>query len=335
LRPGALVELREVSIVNEVSVMNERGTILIVDDERVVFESLELFLEDKHDLIYADSGSSGLLMARTERVDLILLDIGMPDINGYELCRMLKSDPETEDIPVIFLTAFSSSNDEAVGLEAGAVDYIAKPINPPIVRARVKSQMTLKLQRDYLELLVRQDSLTSLVNRRGFDELFSREWRRAARARKPLSLIMMDIDSFKLYNDHYGHVAGDHCLQQISAGLGEVLHRGGDYLVRYGGEEFVAVLADTPFEFVGLMAERLRAAVEAMQIPHACSIVKNVVTISVGAATIVPIHSDSPSTLLMEADRMLYEVKKAGRNATLAADMGGPEEVPPLAAAAT
>ena len=316
----------------EINGLRERGTILIVDDERVVFETLELFLEDKHDLLYADNGSSGLVTARTERVDLILLDIGMPDINGYELCGMLKGDPETEDIPVIFLTAFSSSNDEAMGLEAGAVDYIAKPINPAIVRARVQTQMALKLQRDYLEVLVRQDALTSLINRRGLDELLSREWRRAARERKPLSLVMMDVDSFKLYNDNYGHMAGDQCLQQVAKCLGTVLHRGGDYLIRYGGEEFAALLSDTPFEFIELMAERLRAAVEAMQIPHATSLAKNVVTISVGAASVVPLHSDSPSTLLVEADRMLYGAKRAGRNTVRVADLGGAEEKPPIAA---
>jgi len=313
--------------------LSERGTILVVDDERAVFDSLEIFLEDKYDLLYADNGSRGLLKARSEHVDLILLDIGMPDINGYELCRMLKSDPETESIPVVFLTAFSSRDDEARGLEAGAMDYIAKPINPAVVRARVRTQMTLKLQRDYLQVLVRQDALTALINRRGFDELLSREWRRAARSRKPLSLIMMDIDSFKPYNDNYGHIAGDQCLQQVSACLSSVLHRGGDYLTRYGGEEFAVVLTDTPFEFVELMGERLRAAVEALQIPHAHSLVKKVVTVSVGAATTIPVHTDSPSALLMEADRMLYEVKKEGRNAVRASDMGGPEEKPPIAQA--
>lgn len=321
-------------VVGETSV-DQRGTILIVDDEQVVFESLELFLEDKHDLIYADNGSSGLVKARTERVDLILLDIGMPDINGYELCRMLKSDPQTEDVPVIFLTAFSSPSDEAMGLEAGAVDYIAKPINPPIVRARVDTHIALKMQRDYLEVLVRQDALTMLINRRGLDELLSREWRRAARARKPISMIMIDIDSFKLFNDNYGHMAGDQCLKQVSTCLASVIHRGGDYLVRYGGEEFAVLLTDTPFEFLELMCERLRAAVEALMIPHASSIVKNVVTISVGGASIIPMHTESPSKLLIEADRMLYQVKNAGRNGVQVTDLGGGTEAPPVAASSS
>ena len=250
----------------------------------------------------------------------------MPDINGYELCQMLKSDPETKEIPVIFLTALSSAKSEAEGLEAGAVDYIAKPINPPILKARVNTHMMLKLQRDRLEALVRQDSLTSLINRRGFDEIFYREWRRSVRTQKPLSLLMMDIDSFKLYNDHYGHIAGDWCLQRVSTGLRKVLNRGEDYLFRYGGEEFVALLVDTPFDFVGLMAERLRNSVEELQIPNISSVVKNVVTISVGAATIIPGHTGNPTTLLKEADRMLYEVKNKGRNGTAIVDLGAPDE---------
>jgi diguanylate cyclase (GGDEF)-like protein len=221
-----------------------------------------------------------------------------------------------------------------MGLEAGAVDYIAKPINPPIVRARVSTHLALKLQRDYLQILVRQDALTSLINRRGLDELLSREWRRAARARKPLSLLMLDIDSFKAYNDSYGHMAGDQCLQQVSSCLGSVLHRGGDYLVRYGGEEFAVLLTDTPFEFLQLLGERLRTAVEDMMIPHANSIVKNVVTISIGGASVVPVHTDKPEALMLEADRMLYKVKNGGRNGVQVSDLGGPTEAPPLTASA-
>ncbi len=310
--------------------MRERGTILIVDDEQFVFELLELFLEDSHDLLYAENGEKGLQMARSARVDLILLDIGMPDIDGYELCDILRNDPETKSIPIIFLTAFGSTDDEAKGLEAGAVDYITKPVTPPIVKARVRTHMALKLQRDYLEVLVRQDALTSLINRRGFDEILGREWRRAARAGKPLSLVMLDVDSFKPYNDHYGHVAGDACLQQVSAALGSALHRGTDYLFRYGGEEFAALLAETPFEFIEVMAERLRAAVEAARIPHAYSPVCDTVTISAGAATVIPQHADDLSTLILAADRMLYEVKKGGRNGVRVVDLSGGDETPLL-----
>lgn len=310
--------------------MRDRGTILVVEDEQLVFDSVELFLEDLHDLTYASNGTKGLEMARSERVDLILLDIGLPDINGYELCRMLKNDPETAHLPIIFLTGFSSPGDEAAGLEAGAVDYIVKPINAPILRARVQTHMVLKLQRDYLELLIREDALTSLINRRGFDEILAREWRRAARAGKPLSLIMIDVDAFKPYNDNYGHVAGDECLRKVADSLSSVLHRGGDHLFRYGGEEFAALLAETPFDFVELMADRLRTAVEAAQLPHAYSGVKNVVTVSAGAATVIPHHSQDASTLVVEADRMLYKSKGAGRNLAQVIDLGGGEGGSPL-----
>ncbi len=316
--------------------MEERGRILVIDDERTVFESLECFLEDKHDLVYAESGAAGLLLAHSEDIDLVLLDVGMPDINGYDLCRVFKKDSVIKDIPVIFLTAFSTANDETMGLEAGAVDYIAKPINPAIVQARVIAHMALKLQRDYLEVLVRQDPLTQLINRRGFDEIFNREWRRHAHSRLPLSLLMMDIDSFKTYNDNYGHFEGDNCLQRVSKELSSTLYRGGDYLARYGGEEFIVLLAETPFEVIAMIAERVRKAIEDMQIPHEFSSVKNVVTISIGAASIIPFHADNPSTLITEADRMLYQVKEDGSNSVKLSNMGGDRKGPsPLTAVAS
>ncbi|NND71621.1 MAG: diguanylate cyclase [Rhodothermales bacterium] len=302
--------------------MKDRGTILVVDDEQVVFDSLELFLEGRHDLLYASNAAQGMQIARSQRLDLILLDIGMPDINGYKVCRMLKHEPETTDIPVIFLTAFASPNDEVTGLEAGAVDYIVKPINPAILRARVHTHISLKIQRDYLELLVRQDSLTSLINRRGFDELLNREWCRAARGHSPLTVVIIDVDSFKAYNDTYGHIAGDVCLQRVSSSLTSVLHRAGDYLFRYGGEEFAALLADTPFEFVPMMAERLRLAVQNAQIPHAQATTGDVLTISVGAATIIPNYHDNSMTLVEAADRMLYQAKESGRNCVQVVDLG-------------
>lgn len=312
--------------------MRERGTILVVDDEQAIYETVAMLLDDKYDLQYANSGSKGLVAARSGRFDLVLLDIGMSDINGYELCKMLKQDPLTQDIPIVFLTAFSSTEDEAAGLAVGAVDYITKPINPSILQNRVGTQIALKLQRDYLNLLVRQDGLTELTNRRGFEEILGKEWRRASRQRTPLSLLMIDIDSFKLYNDKYGHIAGDNCLKAVADKMNSVLRRGGDSLARYGGEEFVALMADTPFDFVELMAERFRSAIESLQIPHADSMVAKVVTISVGAATVIPTHHDEPMSLVAEADRMLYRVKQDGGNSVRANDLGGVTEVEPIKA---
>lgn len=297
----------------------------MIDDEPMVFDVIQAFLEEAYDLTFADNGQQGLVTARSEPPDLILLDIGMPDINGYELCWMLKSDPDTESIPVVFVTAFNSAEDEAAGLAAGAVDYISKPINPAVLKARVKTQMELKLQRDYLQMLVRQDALTDLPNRRGFDELLNREWRRAARSSGWLSLVAMDVDAFRHYNNEYGHVAGDACLRTIAGRLQTVLHRAGDYLVRYEGQKFVALLADTSFSVIELLAGRFREAVEEAAIAHHTAERAQVVTLSVGAASIVPDHQQHPSVLLNAAESMLLEVKRAGGNSVRVQDLGGAE----------
>jgi diguanylate cyclase (GGDEF)-like protein len=303
--------------------VKKRGTILVIDDEAVVFDVIEAFLEDSYDLSYADNGQQGLIMARSEPPDLILLDIGMPDINGYELCWMLKSNPDTESIPVVFVTAFGSAEDEAAGLAAGAVDYISKPINPAVLKARVRTQMELKLQRDYLQMLVYQDALTDLPNRRGFEDTLNREWRRAARYRSPLSLVAIDLDAFRRYNDEYGHLAGDKCLRTVARHLKNVLHRAGDYLVRYEGQKFLALLADTPFTAIGLLAERFRAEVEAMAVPHNAGNDRQIVTVSVGAVTVIPDHRQPPASLLAAAESLLLEIKQAGGNAVRAEDLGG------------
>lgn len=306
--------------------MKKRGAILVIDDEPVVFEVIQAFLEDSYDLSYADNGQQGLVMARSEPPDLILLDIGMPDINGYELCWMLKSNPETEPIPVVFVTAFGSAEDEAAGLAAGAVDYISKPINPAVLKARVRTHMELKLQRDYLQMLARHDALTDLPNRRGFEETLNREWRRATRARTALSLMMMDLDAFRHYKDEYGYHAGDNCLRTVAGHLKAALHRAGDYLVRYEGERFIAVLADTPFAAISLLAERFRAEVEAAAIPHNASDHGQVVTISVGAVSVVPELGQDASTLLAVAEQLLLDAKQAGGNDIRVRDLGGSED---------
>ena len=175
---------------------NQSETILIIDDDPTISEMLEAILEDDYDLFLANSAMDGLTIARTEVPDLILLDISMPDLDGYEVCRLLKADVLTGYIPIIFITAKTSAEDETRGLEAGAVDYITKPINPSIVRARIRNHMELKKQRDFLKKLSFTDVLTNLPNRRWFDKWLDREWRRCWRAEKPLSLIMIDIDYF-------------------------------------------------------------------------------------------------------------------------------------------
>jgi len=301
--------------------INESKTILIIDDEPIIIEFLQSILEDDYTLCGATNAFEGLALARAEVPDLILLDISMPEVDGYELCATLKKDQLTRSIPIIFITALTSSEYETKGLKAGAVDYIAKPINPDVVKARVGNHMELKKQRDYLESLAMVDSLTGILNRRGFDLHYDREWRRSARSKAALSLVMIDIDDFKQYNDNYGHLAGDDCLKLVARTLKKVPRRGGDVLVRYGGEEFLAVLPDTPFESLRFMAERFRAAVEEAQIPHCGSRVSKVVTVSVGAATVIPNPRTYPFVLVDKADQMLYRSKTEGRNRVFAEEM--------------
>ncbi len=296
----------------------KQGNILLIDDEPVIIDFLRAILEADYSLHYATNPFDGLALARANQPDLILLDIAMPEADGYHLCRTLKSDILTQSIPIIFITALTSPDDETRGLEAGAVDYIAKPINASVVRARVGNHMELKRQRDFLQTLASVDALTGIPNRRGFDDYLHREWRRAARLQTPLSLLMIDIDSFKAYNDNHGHLAGDDCLKAVAEHLKNVPRRGGDLVARFGGEEFMAVLPDTPFESLRFMAEKFRTTIEAAKIPHTASAVSDVVTVSIGAVSVVPDQRWSSSMLIEKADRMLYRAKYQGRNRVVA-----------------
>ena len=290
------------------------GKILIIDDEPIIKNMLVAILEEDFSISCADNSFEGLNIAKEESPDLILLDINMPVYDGFELCRVLKDDPATKQIPIIFLTALTSADEETKGLEAGAADYITKPINPNIVIARVKIQMEAKQQRDYLQKLSTIDPLTGVANRRCFDETLEREWRRCLRDKKPLSLLAVDIDCFKLYNDHYGHLDGDECLIQVAQILENVLQRGGDLFARIGGEEFIALLPDTPFESLDIMAEKFRSKIEDAALPHERSVVAKVVTISVGGATLIPDKKQKPVELYRMADVQLYAAKEKGRN---------------------
>ncbi len=289
-------------------------TILIIDDDETISEILEAILEDDYDLSLADSAMKGLALARSEAPDLILLDIAMPDLDGYEVCRLLKSDVLTNYIPIIFITAKSSAEDETRGLEAGAVDYITKPINPSIVKARVRNHMELKKQRDFLKKLSFTDVLTNLPNRRWFDMWLDREWRRCWRTEKPLSLIMVDIDYFVSYNEEYGDLAGDECIRGVAEHLSQVPRRGGDLLGRFSGQKFAVILPDTPWESLDMLCEKFREVVEQAGIIHDHSTVSNVVTVSVGASAFVPHKDLEPSMLLNKADQMLTMAKKEGHN---------------------
>ncbi len=291
-------------------------TILVVDDEPTNIQALGNLLKDDYRVRVANSGEKALAMVQGDgqpHPDLILLDIQMPGIDGYEVCRRLKEDPTTNTIAIIFVTARDATRDEEHGLSLGAVDYIAKPFSPAIVRARVNTHLRLKRKTDLLEQYAMLDGLTGIPNRRQFDEQFEAETKRGLREGQPLSVIMMDIDHFKPFNDHYGHGAGDQCLQKVASALSGALSRPGDRVCRYGGEEFVALLPGTDAEGARVVAEHLRAAVEELAIGHEYSSVGPVVTLSLGTATLDP-AGETQTPLLKQADEALYRAKEAGRN---------------------
>jgi diguanylate cyclase (GGDEF)-like protein len=216
---------------------------------------------------------------------------------------------------VIFVTAKNEECEEELGLNLGAVDYITKPFSVPITMARIRNHIRLKQQADLLESISLVDALTGMPNRRRFDEAIEAEWKRAAREKTQLSMLMIDIDHFKQYNDHYGHGAGDACLQLIAAALLAGVSRPADLVARYGGEEFVAILSNTDRKAAVHIATRLCESIRDLKLPHAHSGVASFVTVSIGCATMIPTGETSSSKALFdEADKMLYKAKNSGRN---------------------
>ena len=288
--------------------------ILIADDSQAVIDLLCAVLGEDYEVMAAPSGLAAIELAVDRQPDLILLDVVMPGIDGFEVCRRLRAEERTQRIPIVFITGLNALEDERRGLELGAIDFIAKPIQAPIVRLRVRNHLELKRYRDFLEDLSLVDGLTGIGNRRRFDEFLVREWRRSRRARTPLSLVLLDVDYFKAFNDHYGHAAGDDCLREVAATLAMLVRRPGDLCARYGGEEFAAILPHTDLAGARTLAERIREAVLALEIPHEGSAVSPHVTVSIGIAASDPSAAQEPEDLLRDADRRLYEAKTAGRN---------------------
>jgi diguanylate cyclase (GGDEF)-like protein len=244
----------------------------------------------------------------------------MPEIDGHEVCRRLKQNPQTIAIPIIFVTTLDSDEDEAFGLNLGAADYISKPFSIPVVKARVRTQLQLKQRTAMLEALALVDGLTGIANRRSFDQTLEQEMRRAQRNASHLGLIMIDIDEFKAYNDNYGHGAGDDCLRQVAGALQSTMNRSGDFVGRYGGEEFIVLLPECDLEGTLKVAEKIRLAVKDLNIPHAFSATTDHVTISLGCESMWCETETSITELLKRADLALYHAKKQGRDRVVAAN---------------
>ncbi len=286
--------------------------LLIVDDQPINIQTLYKVFAADCQVQMATSGAKALALCREDPPDLVLLDVVMPGMDGHEVCARLKADDATRDIPVIFVTAHNDVSEETKGLELGAADFIAKPISPPVVWARVRTQLKLKAQADQLREMVFIDAMTGVFNRRCFNDRLVAEWGGAARSGAPLSLLMLDVDFFKRFNDHYGHQKGDDCLIRVAGALKCGLFRPVDMLARYGGEEFACILPGTDLAGAMLVANRLGEQVRSLRIEHAMSDVERFVTISIGVASAIS-HDGGPEAVLGLADAQLYRAKQSGR----------------------
>lgn len=321
----------------------EKELILIVDDNPNNLEVIfNILTQSGFEIAVAVNGESALEQVKEDPPDLILLDILMPGINGFETCKHLKSDPLTHDIPIIFMTALDDVVDKVKGLSLGAVDYISKPFAEEEVLARVRVHLKLRSlmkaleaqnirlkqeikQRELAEAAMHKaihelerfasiDALTEVANRRRFDLYLDQEWQRMEREQRSLSLIVCDIDYFKDYNDTYGHLAGDFCLHTIAQAINRALKRPSDLVARFGGEEFAVILPDTDIDGAVFVAERIRESVQKLQIVHIQSSVSEFVTLSLGVASLFPSAEVSSQVLIDLADRALYTAKREGRN---------------------
>lgn len=294
--------------------LTHRPRLLIVDDQPINIQELyEIFRHD-HEVFIATSGIQALELCLNNPPDLILLDIIMPAMNGLEVCHRLKSEVLTRDIPIIFVTAQEHPDDETRGLAAGAVDFISKPFNHAVVRARVQTHLTLKAQSDLLRSMAFIDGLTGVANRRSFDECLATEWRHCRRYKIPLTLFLIDIDHFKKFNDSYGHQDGDACLQKVALALKNQLRRPHDFVARYGGEEFACILPGIGEKGALHKAKAILKAIRALQIPHDSSETAPYVTVSLGMAVIIPARDQNPNQLVTISDARLYHAKQQGRD---------------------
>jgi len=294
--------------------IDQQQKVLVADDDAINREVLGELLKPDYTVVLARNGAQTLERAGRHLPDLILLDVMMPDMDGYEVLRRLRGDPQTAHIAIIFISGLDRPEDEANGLKMGASDYIVKPFNQTVVMARVALHLQVVRQRRMLERLANIDGLTELANRRRFDEVYEQEWQRACQSGRPLSLALLDIDAFKQFNDRYGHPAGDRALRSVARTTGAAMHRPGDLAARYGGEELLLLMPETDAQSAHAIAEALRAAIAGLAIPHEASSVAPVLTVSIGGATFDPAGNEQPFELFEAADAQLYRAKQAGRD---------------------
>ena len=309
--------------------------ILIVEDVQATLRLIAAQIKNfGWQPIVADNGEEAIAAFCSEQPDLVLLDVVLPDIDGFEVARQMRAVEKPDAwTPIIFLSNRNSDEDIERGISAGGDDYLSKPISKTVLSAKIRAMQRIVQMRTSLVVLARQldvanhelkrlsasDGLTGIANRRFFDDYLSREWRRAQREDAPISLLMCDVDHFKPFNDTYGHQAGDDCLRQIANALSGTMERASDIVTRYGGEEFAIILPQTPRAGAQLVAERVRLAVEALNLPNAAS-PQAIITISIGLATMRPNNQNVLQGLIQNADRALYRAKSLSRNVVYSYD---------------
>jgi diguanylate cyclase (GGDEF)-like protein len=292
-----------------------KNSVLIVDDEVMNIKSLTLILSDSYTVYAEKKGGNTVEMAKKLKPDLILLDIVMSDMDGFQVIQNLKENEETKNIPVIFITGLQATESELKGFELGAVDYIHKPFVAPIVQARVQSQLKIVNLLNKVQSLIVTDVLTELGNRRYFNIELAREWDRAKRKQHSLSFILMDVDNFKTFNDLHGHLSGDMVLQYVSGVIRQTITRASDKAARWGGEEFAAILPDTNLDGAKKIAEDMRFTIanNAILLEDKSTAT---ITVSVGVHCIVP-EQESDYALVnfvADADKAKYREKNKEKN---------------------
>ena len=297
-----------------------KNTILIVDDDKIILQALTLILGDEYILHVARTGEEAIDIAKRTLPDLILLDVIMSDMSGFDVISVLKNSPETAEVPIIFITGMNSRDDEARGLALGASDYINKPFTRSIVKLRVGNQLKIVNQIRLIQRMSVTDTLTGVANRRQFNTWMDQEWRRAARFENHISVLIVDIDFFKVFNDTHGHLEGDMALKTVAEVMSGALKRSRDLVARWGGEEFALILPDTDMAGAVLVGEVMRKAIEKKVILYKDDAPVHI-TASIGVHSVIPDKRDSIEGFISEADKALYEAKRSGRNRVVSTDM--------------
>ncbi|MGI5308300.1 diguanylate cyclase [Rheinheimera sp. WS51] len=285
------------------------ATILVVDDQPINIQVIYQILGDQYQILMATSGPEAIKVCKKSMPDLVLLDVVMPEQDGLTTCKKMKLDPDIANIPIIFVTGLQQQSEENACWEAGAVDFIQKPVNPSTLINRVKAHLLLKKQSDLLRSFAYVDGLTGVYNRRFFDQYLANQIAVCKRLQQPIAVMIIDIDYFKKYNDHLGHLAGDDALKLVAQRLKAVSKRPADLVARYGGEEFICVLPNTDISGASHLAEKMLTGIRELDIEHPTSPLGQV-TVSIGVAA----TTDYKVNLTQLADEQLYLAKQQGRN---------------------